>query len=65
MYFDGSSCVLKDIFGNELARPSFVGAPVMENGECEISLSSDAGEGSVRARLTLITAGEVLSVERV
>ena len=62
LYFDGKTCTVSDTFGNVLDRPAFVGMPTMENGRTRISLSSDSKED--RARLTVITEGEPLSVEK-
>ena len=62
LYFDGKTCTVTDTFGNVLDRPAFVGMPTMENGRTRISLSSDSKED--RARLTVITEGEPLSVEK-
>ncbi len=64
LYFDGEGCVLKDSLGNILARPSFSAAPVMHSGENEIALFSECESNLSRARLTIITEGEPLSVEK-
>ncbi len=64
LFFDGETCTVNDPFGNVLDRPAFVGVPWMESGRCEISLSSDGKTGEDRARLTVITTGETLSVEK-
>jgi len=60
LYFDGKSCVVTDLSGKELSRPSFVGTPVIDEGVNEIKLTREDIECTSRAKLTVITLGEIL-----
>ncbi len=58
LYFDGEECVVTDSLGYEIERSEFVGAPILENGENEITLIRENNQS--RARLTVIAEGEKL-----
>lgn len=58
LYFDGERCVVSDSLGYEIEHPTFVGAPILENGENELHLLRE--DNGSRARLTVITDGELL-----
>ena len=62
LYFDGKECVLQDSLGNVLARPAFSASPEIPSGTCEVSLFAEENSALVRARLTLITEGDPLTV---
>lgn len=60
LYFDGKECTVTDLFGNVLARPAFVGIPKVDKGKCKITLEAENENPDYRARLTIITLGEIL-----
>ena len=60
LYFNGNECIVKDLYGRELSRPAFVGAPTLQSGKCEIALTAKNGTPDYRARLTVIALGEKL-----
>lgn len=62
LYFDGESLEVRDPLGNLLSTPAYEGSPEAPAGGCEIRLCREEDAPLCRARLTVITQGEALSV---
>ena len=60
LYFDGKECIVTDLVGNQLSHPSFIGYPEICEGECEIRLDGEENAHLSRAKLTVITVGDIL-----
>lgn len=60
LYFNGKECIVTDLSGKELTRPAFIGTPVISKGKNEIILERAENDTLSRAKLTVITRGEIL-----
>ena len=59
-FADGKECTVTDLFGNVLDRPAFVGIPEAASGRSAVTLEAENEKPDYRARLTVITLGEIL-----
>ncbi len=62
LFFDGKECIVCDPYGREISRPAYEGIPRIGCGRQTLRLEREEDAPLSRARITVITEGDALSV---